>query len=94
MANPEGLGPASLSIGTATSAFIGFLPRFSDIRRADPGDDGMSKDVRLGEFAACAVAMGTGVIVSSITGSSLPTVVAAIMCAILVYCYESARKAV
>ena len=94
MPNPEALGPASLSIGTATSAFMGFLPKFSDVRRADPGDEGMAKDIRLGEIAAVAVAMGTGLIVSSISGSPLPTVVAALMCILLVWCYESAKRTV
>lgn len=92
MPNPEAMGPASLSIGTATSAFMGFLPKFSDVRRADPNDEGMAKDIRLGEIAATAVAMGTGLIVSSITGSPLPTVVAALMCILLVWCYESAKR--
>lgn len=93
MPNPEMVGPASLSIGTATSAFMGFLPKFSDVRRADPDDAGMAKDIRLGIFAAVAVSVGTGVIVSSLSGSPVPTVTAAIMCAILVWCYGSARKA-
>lgn len=87
------LGPASISLGTATSAFMGFLPRFSEVRRADPTDEGMNKDIRLGEIAAIAVAMGTGLIVSSLTQSSVPTVVSALMCAILVWCYHTARKA-
>lgn len=94
MPNPEALGPASISIGTATSAFMGFLPKFSDVRRADPKDDGMAKDIRLGQIAACAVAMGTGIIISSLSGSPVPALVAALMCALLVWCYENARKAV
>jgi hypothetical protein len=94
MPNPEALGPASISVGTATSAFAGFMPRFSDIRRADPGDEGMRKDIRLGAIAATAVGMGTGIIVSSVSGSPVPTVVAAIMCLILVWCYGNAMKAV
>jgi hypothetical protein len=93
MANPDALGPASISIGTATSAFMGFLPKFSEVRRADPNDVGMAKDIRLGQIAACSVAMGTGVIVSSLTGSSVPAIVAGIMCLILVWCYANARKA-
>lgn len=94
MPNPEALGPASISIGTATSAFMGFLPKFSDVRRAEPDDEGMTKDIRLGQIAASSVAIGTGVIVSSITGSPVPAFVAVLMCVILVWCYQNARKAV
>lgn len=94
MPNPESLGPASISIGTATSAFMGFLPKFSDVRRAEPDDEGMTKDLRLGQIAASSVAIGTGVIVSSITGSPVPAFVAVLMCAILIWCYQNARKAV
>lgn len=93
MANPEALGPASISIGTATSAFMGFLPKFSDVRRADPNDEGIQKDIRLGQIAACSVALGTGVIVSSLSGSPAPAIVAVLMCVILVWCYSNARKA-
>lgn len=94
MPNPDSLGPASITIGTATSAFMGFLPKFSEVRRAEPDDEGMTKDIRLGQVAACSVAIGTGVIVSSITGSPVPAVVAIIMCALLIWCYQNARKAV
>lgn len=93
MANPDAVGPASISIGTATSAFMGFLPKFSDVRRADPGDEGMAKDIRLGQVAACSVAIGTGVIVSSLTGSPVAAVVSVLMSLILVWCYQNARKA-
>lgn len=94
MANPEALGPASISLGTATSAFMGFLPKFSDIRRADPNDEGMRKDILLGQIAAVAVSVGTGVIVSSLTGSPVPALVAVLMSAILLACYQAAQKAV
>jgi len=92
MPNPEALGPASVSIGTATSAFMGFLPSFSEVRRADPKDEGMEKDIRLGQIAACSVAIGTGIIVSYLSGSSVPAVVSLLMSALLVWCYQNARK--
>lgn len=93
MANPEALGPSSIALGTATSAFMGFLPKFSEIRRADPNDEGMNKDILLGQIAAVAVSVGTGVIVSSLTGSPIPAFVAVLMCVILLGCYNAARKA-
>lgn len=94
MPSPEAFGPASLAVGTATTAFMGFLPSFSEVRRADPDDEGMSKDIKLGQIAACAVGMGTGLIASTIVGSYIPFLVASLMCALLVWCYYSARKAV
>lgn len=93
MPNPEALGPASISIGTATSAFMGFLPSFSEIRRADANDESMAKDIRLGIVAAVTVAMGTGLIISNVSGSPVPAVAAGVMCLILAGCYQSARKA-
>jgi len=93
MANPDALGPASISLGTATSAFMGFCPSFSEVRRADPSDEGMTKDIRLGQVAASAVAIGTGIIVSYLSGSPVPAVVSFMMSALLVWCYQNARKA-
>lgn len=93
MPNPNALGPASISLGTATSAFMGFLPSFSEVRRSDPKDEGMAKDIRLGQIAASSVAIGTGIIVSYLSGSSVPAVVAVLMSALLVWCYQNARKA-
>lgn len=93
MTNSEAIGPASLSISTATSAFMNFLPSFTDVRRAAPDDEGMMKDLRLGQIAATAVALGTGIIVSYMSGSPVPALVSAIMCALLVWCYQNARRA-
>lgn len=92
MPNPEALGPASITLGTATSAFMGFLPKFSDIRRAEPDDEGMKKDVWLGQVAAAAVAIGTGLIVSSLSGSPVPAFVAVLMTVVLAWCYQSAMR--
>lgn len=92
MPYPDAMGPSSIAIGSATSAFIGFMPRFSEIRRSDPGDDGMKKDVQLGEIASVAVSLGIGVIVSNVTGSPVPAIVAAVMCAILIACYNAALR--
>lgn len=93
MAENSVLGPASISLGSTTSAFIAFLPSFTEVRRAAPDDEGMTKDIRLGQIAAVAVAMGTAVIVSSLSGSPAPVVAAAVMCVVLILCYQNARKA-
>lgn len=93
MPSPESLGPAGISIGTTTSAFMAFLPSFTEVRRADPDDEGMEKDLKLGQIAACSVAIGTGIIVSYVSGSSVPAVVSVLMSALLIWCYQNARKA-
>lgn len=92
MAENSALGPASISLGSTTSAFIAFLPSFTEVRRAAPDDEGMTKDIHLGQIAAIAVSMGTAVIVSSLSGSPAPVVAAAIMSAVLVWCYRNARN--
>ena len=86
------LGPASLAAGQAISAFSTFLPRLSEVRKADPGDPGMIGDVRLGEVASTAIAMGVGIITSSLTGSPIPMYAAAFMAIILILTYESALR--
>jgi hypothetical protein len=93
MANPDALGPASMALGTTTTVFMSFLPKFTDVSKADPGDTGMTKDIRLGEIASVTVAMGTGLIFSHFTGSPAPVVVSAVMCTVLILLYENARKA-
>ena len=85
-------GPASLTVSQSVSAFNGFLPKLTEIRRADPGDVAFAADVRLGEVASVAVTLGLGVIASSLTGSPVPTVTAGLMCLILVVIYESALR--
>jgi hypothetical protein len=83
-------GPASLAAGQALSSFAVFLPRLTDVRKADPGDPGMHGDVRLGEVAACAVSIGIGVIASSLSGSPIPMYAAAFISVILIVVYEAA----
>lgn len=86
------LGPATLAAGQSISAFTAFLPRLTDVRKASPDDPGMVGDVRLGEIAASAIAIGIGVITSSLTGSPVPMYAAAFMIVILVMVYESALR--
>lgn len=83
-------GPAALAAGQALSSFTTFLPRLSEVRKADPGDPGMLGDVRLGEVAACAVSIGIGVIASSLSGSPIPMYAAAFIAIILIAVYETA----
>jgi|SRR5215211_1571005 len=87
------VGPATLSITSGMSAFQFFLPKLSDVRKADAvKNPEMVGDVRMGEVAGITLCVGIGVIVSSLTGSSVPAVVAVIMATILVFVYESALR--
>ena len=92
MANPEALGPASLAVGQSVTSFSIFLPKFTDVRQANPKDDTMIKDLRLGEIGAATVAIGVGLILSSISGQPAPAVVSVIMVVILVALYEKALR--
>jgi hypothetical protein len=92
MADANMVGPASISLGQTIGSFTSMLPRFTDIRHADPGDTEIITDVRLGEVAASTIAIGTGVIISSLTGSPVPAFVALLMAVVLICIYETALR--
>lgn len=92
MPNPDLLGPTSLAITQGVSAFMAFLPKLSDVRKSNLTDVDMVGDVRLGEIAATTLCVGMGTIVSSLTGSSIPTFIAVLVSAILVCIYEGALR--
>ncbi len=92
--NPDIFGPATLSMGQSISAFQAFLPKFTEVRKADPQNDpAFAADVRMGEVAAVVVTMGVGAIASSLTGSPAPLYTGLFMCLVLVFLYESALRA-
>jgi hypothetical protein len=92
--NPDMFGPATFAVGQSVTAFISFLPKFSEVRQKSPRDDpDFAADVRMGEIAAVTVSMGIGTISSSITGSPIPIVVTLLVCLILVTLYESTLSA-
>lgn len=92
MPNPEALGPASLALGNTVNSFGVFLPKLTDVRRASQGDDSMRKDVRLGQIGAVSVAMGFGIIMSSLSGSPVPVYVSFFMSAVIIGLYEQAMR--
>lgn len=94
MPSSEILGPTALAITQGVSGFQTFLPKLSDVRKANASVDlDMVGDVRLGEVAATALCIGVGAIVSSLTGSPIPTFVAALVSAVLICVYETALRA-
>lgn len=84
------VGPATLAITQAVGSFQFFLPRLSDVRKADiTKDPGIVGDVRMGELAAGTLCLGVGTIVSALTQSPIPALVAMLMAAILIAVYEA-----
>jgi hypothetical protein len=93
MADPNMLGPSTLAITQGIGAFSAFLPKLSEVRRADPvANPDIAADVRMGEVAAVALTVGVGVMVSSFTGSNAPVYTAVFVSLSLVMIYESALR--
>lgn len=91
MPSPEIIGPATLAVSQGFSAFQFFLPRLSDVRKANASaNPDIVGDVRLGEVAAFTLTLGVGAIVSSLTGSPVPTFVALLIALVLIAIYEAA----
>jgi hypothetical protein len=87
------IGPASISVAQSIGVFQFFLPKLSDVRKANVAVDvDMVGDVRLGEVAAATVAIGIGTIISSLTQSSVPAVVSVIIAGTLICVYETALR--
>lgn len=92
MPNANMFGPASMVLGQTISSFTTFLPPLSDVRKAGPDDADMAGDVRLGEIAATALAVGVGAIASSLLGDPTPTVIALLVALALIVVYETALR--
>jgi len=89
MIPPEVMGPVTLTMAQAITAFNAFLPDFKDIRRADPHyDTEFAGDVRTAEASASLLCIGIGALLSGLTGSKWPVVVAILVSLFLVAMYE------
>lgn len=85
------IGPATLGMTQGVTLFQSFLPKFTDIRKADPANNpDFVKDVRMGELAASLLTIGLGAMMSGLTGSAVPSVVAVLASAGLILLYETA----
>lgn len=92
--DPGLIGPSTLALTQAVGSFNAFLPKLADIRKAHPDQDpSFTNDVRTGEVAAVALTVGVGAVVSSLTGSPVPTVVAVVAAVGLVLMYETTLRA-
>jgi Na+/glutamate symporter len=84
------MGVASLALGQAVGAFQTYLPKLQDVRKTDANaNPEFVADVRIGEIAAITVAVGTGAILSSLSKSPVPAVVAALVCGVMLCLYET-----
>lgn len=92
MADAASVGIATLSITQGFAQFNVFLPKISEVRKAERGDD-VAADVRVGELAAIAGTVGVGLIASTLSGSKLPVVVSVVVCLLMVTIYETVLAA-
>jgi hypothetical protein len=88
--SPELISLATLSLTQAISIFNQFLPPLTEVKRADKTNHSEATDVRVGEFASVALAVGIGAVMSTLTGNYQPLVVAVVASAGLVAIYEYA----
>lgn len=90
--DPAIIGITLQSVTQGASAFTQYVPKLTDIRKADPNDSAMIGDVRLGEIAAVSVTISIGVIASALTNNPVPAIAAAVICLALLFLYESALR--
>lgn len=90
MADASAVGAATISLGQVVSAYQFFLPKISEVRRANKDDPSMRADVAVGQFAAGAMTVAVGVLLSSMTGSKLPLWTALFIAAIIGGVYQYA----
>lgn len=90
MADSAALTASSIAIGQTVFAYSYFLPRLSEVRRAEAGDTMMRGDVLLGQLAAGAVSMAVGMLLTWMTGSSLPAMTTLAIAVIIAVIYQYA----
>lgn len=90
--DPTIIGLTMTAVSQAASAFAQYVPKLADIRKAAPEDTSMVGDVRIGEIAAATLTLGVGVVASGLSGSPVPSIIAALMCFVMLVLYESALR--
>ena len=90
MPDPNILGAATIGLTQGLTSAQAFLPKLTEVRKADSPE--MIGDVRMGEIATAIFTIGIGAIVSSLTGSPIPTFVSAIIVIAIVCVYEAALR--
>lgn len=90
--DPVTLSVTTIAITSVIGAFYQMLPPISEVRKRSAADPEFSGDVRMGEVAASVVALGVGAVASSLSGSPVPVIVAAIFVSGLIFLYESTLR--
>jgi hypothetical protein len=90
MPDPNILGAATIGLTQGLSSAQAFLPKLSDVRKGASPE--LIGDVRMGEVATAIVTIGIGAIVSSLTGSPIPTFVSALIVLGIILLYEAALR--
>jgi hypothetical protein len=84
------VGSSSLAISQSVIAFTAFLPNFLEVGKSDP--ESVRGQVRLGETAAIVVSLSIGSLLSWVSGSYIPVVIAGLMSLVLAGMYEHAMR--
>lgn len=88
---PKGdMGSSSLALSQSVIAFTAFLPNFVEVGKSEKED--IQGEVRLGEAAAVVIALSIGTLLSWLTQSYAPFLVASLMTFVLVAMYEIALR--
>jgi Na+/glutamate symporter len=82
------LSASTLSLGQTVVAYQFFMPRLSEVRRADPNDADMRTDVMLGQVAAGSLTVAVGIMLGALTGSKMPTFVSVVIAGVIAACYH------
>lgn len=90
MSDPGAVSVSAIAIGQTVVAYQFFLPRLSEVRRADPGEPGTRGDVYLGQIAAGGVSLAVGVLIAVISGSWVPVWVTLVIAGIVAGVYHYA----
>lgn len=92
MADQGGTTASTIAIGQTVFAYSYFLPRLSEVRRAN--DAATRGDVLLGQLAAGSVSLAVGGLLSWMTSSSLPVLTTLLIAAIIAAVYQFAMNGV
>lgn len=90
MAEAGAVAASTVALGQTVGAYQFFLPRLSDVRKADPADPSMRGDVVLGQIAAGSLALSIGMVFTILTGSRVPIFVAGIAAFVIAGVYHFA----
>lgn len=89
MIPPEVMGPVTLTIAQAITAFNSFLPDIAEIRRANAHlDTETAADIRTAEVSASLLVIGVGALLSGLTQNKWPFIVALLLSLFLTAMYE------